>query len=200
MIVAPSLDAGARYVEESLGVAPAGGGRHERMGTHNRLLRLGEAVYLEVIAVDPDAPRPARPRWFGLDAAPAAPRLATWVVRTGDIEASAAASMENLGAIEPMTRGAFSWRITIPADGTLPLDGIMPALIQWNGDAHPALTLPDAGCSLVRLDGKHPDPARIGRALDAIGFADRFEISAPSPGEHAELRAVIDTPRGRCVL
>ena len=31
------------------------GGRHPHMGTHNRLLSLGPDLYLEVIAVDPDA-------------------------------------------------------------------------------------------------------------------------------------------------
>jgi hypothetical protein len=37
------------------------------MGTHNRLLKLGEGFYLELIAIDPQAPPPGRPRWFGLD-------------------------------------------------------------------------------------------------------------------------------------
>ncbi|WP_393939598.1 VOC family protein [Piscinibacter sakaiensis] len=60
------------------GCAPEGGGAHPHMGTHNRLLRLGDHCYLEVIAIDPAAPPPARARWFGLDrlAPDAAPRLA----------------------------------------------------------------------------------------------------------------------------
>ncbi|MGZ6164169.1 MAG: VOC family protein, partial [Myxococcaceae bacterium] len=33
-----------------LGVALSGGGKHARMGTHNRLLRLGTDAYLELIA------------------------------------------------------------------------------------------------------------------------------------------------------
>ena len=35
------------------------------MGTHNRVLGMAGGMYLEVIAIDPDAA--ARPRWFGLD-------------------------------------------------------------------------------------------------------------------------------------
>ncbi|HVR48900.1 MAG TPA: VOC family protein, partial [Pseudorhodoferax sp.] len=104
-IAAPSLQAGSDALFAQLGLRPQAGGRHDRMGTHNLLLRLGGALYLEVIAVDPAAPAPARPRWFGLDAlAPdAAPRLACWVARTDDIVGAAAALP--LGEVLPMSRG-----------------------------------------------------------------------------------------------
>jgi catechol 2,3-dioxygenase-like lactoylglutathione lyase family enzyme len=44
------LDAAAARVEEVLGVAAQGGGRHERIGTHNRIVPLGGG-YLELLAV-----------------------------------------------------------------------------------------------------------------------------------------------------
>ncbi len=77
-----ALADGVAWVEATLGVPMQPGGRHPTMGTHNALLRLGRSAYLEVIAIDPDAPPPSRPRWYGLDdLAPDAPaRLATWVV------------------------------------------------------------------------------------------------------------------------
>ena len=64
------------------------------MGTHNSVLRLGEAMYLEIIAVNPVAPRPSRPRWFELDRleTDSAPRLTTWIARTHDIHAAARAA------------------------------------------------------------------------------------------------------------
>ena len=37
------------------------------MGTHNALIKLGPALYLEIIAIDPDGTAPPRPRWFELD-------------------------------------------------------------------------------------------------------------------------------------
>ena len=37
------------------------------MSTHNHLMRLGNSAFLEVISIDPDAPAPARTRWFDLD-------------------------------------------------------------------------------------------------------------------------------------
>ena len=67
-VTAPSLALGAAWLEQVLGVATQPGGEHPLMGTHNVLLRLGDDVYLEVIAADPRAAAPARPRWFGLDA------------------------------------------------------------------------------------------------------------------------------------
>src|SRR5437868_3297281 len=41
-VTAPDLDRGAAYVSDILGVAPAGGGEHALMATHNRLLRLAD--------------------------------------------------------------------------------------------------------------------------------------------------------------
>ncbi|MGH6623755.1 MAG: VOC family protein, partial [Burkholderiaceae bacterium] len=85
LIVACSdLATGVSWVAERLGVEPQPGGRHEAMGTHNALLRLGARCYLEVIAIDPEAAAPARPRWFGLDdettrtALARSPALLTW--------------------------------------------------------------------------------------------------------------------------
>jgi len=65
-VSALTLDEGVAHVESALGVALQGGGQHVKMGTHNRLLALGD-LYLEVIAPDPGLPRPDRPRWFDLD-------------------------------------------------------------------------------------------------------------------------------------
>jgi Glyoxalase-like domain len=41
-VVAGRLDAGVAEVERLLGVTMAGGGKHPLMGTHNRLLGLGD--------------------------------------------------------------------------------------------------------------------------------------------------------------
>jgi hypothetical protein len=40
VISARTLDEGTQYVADTLGVAPAGGGAHPLMRTHNRLLNL----------------------------------------------------------------------------------------------------------------------------------------------------------------
>jgi len=197
-ITAPTLEAGAELVRRALGIEPQAGGAHVRMGTHNLLLRLGDSVYLEVIAPDPEAPRPSRPRWFALDAlaADAAPALAAWVARTADIEASVAACSEPLGNIEAMRRGALNWLITIPDDGALPLNGVAPALIEWQADAHPAARLQDHGLSLIKLELFHPEPERIARLLLSLGLDSQVAVH-PSTGERGpRLVAHINTPHG----
>jgi hypothetical protein len=198
VITAPTLEAGSKYIQRALGVIPQSGGRHPRMSTHNCLVKLGEMTYLEAIAADPDAPRPERTRWFELDvleeSSPA--RLATWVVRVNDIEAALAASPIPLGRIEALSRGQLKWRITIPEDGSLPLQGIVPTLIQWEPGAHPASSLDDSGCSLISLEGFHPQAQKIAAMLKALGFAGNFRIN-PLP-EHKKpiLVARVQTPGG----
>jgi hypothetical protein len=197
-ITAPTLAVGVEYVRETLGVAPQVGGEHPRMGTHNYFLKLGEKVFLEIISVNPNAPRPDRPRWFGLDELDPnrPPRLATWIARTDDIHAAAAASPVSLGNVEPMSRGRLNWLITIPKDGSLPLHGLAPVLIQWPAGIHPTNTLQDLGCSLIRFEGFHPQAGKVSSVLKSIGFEGEFSVSPLPSGEQAYLVAHIQTPAG----
>ncbi|MBC7994702.1 MAG: VOC family protein [Rhizobacter sp.] len=196
-VVAPTLVAGAKFIRDTLGVEMQQGGSHPRMGTHNLLLSLGESTYLEVIAVDPSAPKPNRPRWFDLDTLTprSPPRLAAWVVATKNIETSASCCASEFGAIEPMTRGANAWLITIPADGGLPFGGAVPALIQWQTQAHPAKALASSGCSLVALEVFHPEPWRVSSVLQCMGLASPPRVH-PTASTDTLLVAHIQTPHG----
>ncbi len=197
-VTAPTLAAGIDYVQRALGVTPQAGGEHPRMGTHNCLLKLGDSMFLEVIAINPAALGPDRPRWFGLDAMTPLqqPRLAMWVARTSDIHSAVRVSPVDIGKIEPMSRAALNWLISIPEDGSLPLDGIAPGLIQWHTDLHPARQMQDSGCSLAALEGHHPQADRINHMLEAIGFEGEFSVAPCGPGEQPWLAAEILTPGG----
>ena len=187
-----TLEDAVEAVEAALGVPMQPGGRHERFGTHNRLLGLAGGLYLEAIAVDPAAPKPDRPRWFGLDEFTGAPRLSKWIVAVDDLDA--ALRLAPPGAGEPLrvTRGDLSWRMAVPADGHLPFDGLFPALIEWEGDAHPAPRLDDCGLRLARLVISSPNAMELGAALAPILNDERVEIV---PGDTG-MRALFEGPDG----
>lgn len=199
MLATHDLEAGAAWLEEHLGVTLSPGGAHASMGTHNRLLRLGPSLYLELIAVDPQAAAPGHPRWFALDTRElqariaGRPRLIHWVARCADIAAESASSAQPPGAITPMRRGDFEWLITVPADGHLPGEGLLPTLIEWRVPQHPAAALPEAGCRLMKLEGFHPNPPPIRASLAALGLDRTLAVHA---GADVELLAYLDTPRG----
>ena len=198
-ITAPSLALGAEYLERTLGIALQPGGEHPRMGTHNLLLRLGDALFLEVIAVNPAAQRPPRPRWFALDEqnAQSPPRLAHWVARTSAIRSAPTDYLELVGPIEPMTRGALQWLITIPPDGGLPLGGAAPALIEWQTPGHPAASLQDKGCALRGFEIAHAEPDSVRSLLAALGLdGAEVRVGPLRAGEPTRLLAQIETPAG----
>jgi hypothetical protein len=186
-VSAATLEAGLAHVEAALGHCLGAGGRHAAMGTHNRLSGLG-AEYLEVIAIDPDAPPPGRARWFNLDRRTGPARLSNWVVRVADLDA-ALASRPEAGRAVSVARGAYRWRMAVPDDGALPFDGCFPALIEWES-APPQFA--ETGLRLDRLTLRHPAAARLSAALDGLLDDPRIVVETGTAG----LEARIHTPAG----
>jgi Glyoxalase-like domain len=207
VVVAATLEQGARYCEERLGIRPVPGGEHLKMGTHNQLLHLGGTAYLEVIAVNPAASSPAIPRWFGMDTAKSrlrsqvSPYLATFAIATDDVLACARAAPQ-IGAIHEMQRGDLAWQITITEDGDLRDDGALPTVIQWPENVHPTKSLPDVGCRLRRLEVRHAAPHALQSAWRQLGLTkeDRLIARPARPGTATSITAYIETPMGICIL
>lgn len=190
-----TLAEGTAATEAALGLPLAPGGQHPHMATHNRLLSLGPDLYLEVIAADSSQPRPTWPRWFDLDRFSGPPRLTNWICRTDDLDAELTHAPEGTGTPVSLQRGDFRWRMAVPATGILPFDNRFPALIQWEGTAHPAPRLPDHGARLKSLHITHPQPDTLRTALSRL-TDPRVTIAAGEPA----LRATIATPQGDRVL
>ncbi len=195
-IAAQALEEGVAWVESALGVPLEPGGQHPAMGTHNRLLSLGPHEYLEVIAIDSKATPPDRARWFGLDRFAGPPRLVAWVARCDDLH-GATEALPGSGASLSLSRGDLRWQMSVTDQGLLPLEGAAPALIQWEGAAHPAARLPERGCRLTALQIFHPDPARIAAILQTLIADSRIAVLQ---GDEFKLRATIETPAGPRVL
>lgn len=203
VIGADTLEQGAQWCERVLGATPAPGGKHLLMGTHNRLLAIASAAfpkaYLEIIAIDPDAPPPSRVRWFGLDE-PATqarlrerPRLLHLVARSTRLDATLAAlaalgidAGQAVAAERGSPNGLFRWRIAGRADGRLLFGGALPTLIEWQG-MHPTDHLPASPMALRSLQlGGLPDPVAAALSLQGL----------PCSAQGVALRAAFDTPRG----
>lgn len=215
VVAAATLDAGVAWCEATLGVTPAPGGRHPLFGTHNCLLRIDTPAfpeaYLEIIAVDPQAEPPQRPRWFNLDdpaTTAGGPRLVHVVARSTLLDMHrwglitvGLAPGDPVAAARETPAGTLRWEIVVRPDGRLLAGGALPSLIRWHGP-HPGAALPACGVSLrsLQLAGVPPrarDVLRLRGVTHAQAGADaEGGAAAPLPA----LLAVLDTPAGPVTL
>ena len=193
MWVVPHLGAGIDELERRTGERATLGGAHAGLGTANALLGLGPGTYLEVLGPDPAL---AEPTALGatLAAEPAA-RLASWAVRSDDIEDTCAALTAAGWPVTPraMTRTrpdgvTLSWRLAVLPGR--PLGDHWPFAIDWGASPHPSEDL-DGDCALERLSVADPEPAELRRLLDLLEIGGVDVIQGPA-AVHATLR----TPRG----
>lgn len=196
VIAAETLSVGVDYVQNLFGVDMIPGGRHSAFGTHNALLSLGD-VYLEVIAVDPNAPNPPHARWFGLDNFSGPPRLCNWVLQTEKPRRVIGKTLIGTGHMMTVSRDDLTWQITVPKSGHLPLDDCAPAIIDWMGADHPVTRLPDVGCRLQRLQIDHPHAISL-KSFLAGTFCDTRVIVQGR--EHANLTVTLQGPNGTVTL
>jgi Glyoxalase-like domain len=208
VVAAASLAQGVAWCEKTLGVTPGPGGTHALMSTHNRLLKIATAAYpqayLEIIAIDPEAPPPSRARWFGLDDGALQARLTESPRLIHLVARSTMLDMHRWGLItvghqpgDPVSasrqtpQGELKWQILLREDGALQCGGALPTLIQWQGP-HPSEQMPDSGVTLRQLR-LHGVPDRARQVLRLRGVA-----VLPEPGP--ALRAVLATPLGDVTL
>jgi hypothetical protein len=208
VVAARTLAEGVDWCEATLGITPGAGGRHDFMGTHNRVFGVGSSrfpqAYFEIIAVDREAPRPSRARWFDLDdsalqlAIANEPRLVHWVARTPDILAGVSQLRTqgiDPGEVLPAERqtpsGLLRWQIAVRSDGRRLCGGALPTLIEW-GALHPSTALAASGVVLETCTlGGLPDA--VADMLDPALRIDRTPGAAP-------ITLDLTTPRGRVRL
>ncbi len=201
-----------------MGITPGPGGEHAQYGTHNRLFKIATPAhplaYFEIIAIQPEAKRPANApakRWFDMDdaalqaAVAVEPRLVHFVAHTDDIQASRTA-LKALGidrgaavhANRHSRRGLLQWQITVRDDGQRLFEGALPSLIQWGKPdsaeplrLHPRNSLPRSGVTLQSLSVTHPTAAKLHAAYEMIGLGGISIESGP-----ANIKVILNTPKG----
>jgi hypothetical protein len=137
VIAVADPDAAADELSETLGIAAGGGGRHDHLGTYNRLIWLGD-TYLELIAVFDRTI--AATSWVGaptLRALEDGGGLATWAIATDSIDDDVARLRAGGSDIGEVVAGE-----RLRPDGTL---------VRWRLAAAPRLA-PDLPPFLIEHD------------------------------------------------
>lgn len=190
-VAGETLEAAVAHVEDALGVVMGPGGQHAHFGTHNRLLGLEDGLYLEAIAIDPEAAPLPYPRWFALDDFEGAARIGNWICRVEDLEVTLKDLPAGAGRPVDLARGDLRWRMAVPEDGRLPCGGAFPALIEWQVETIPGDMLPGNGVRLEQLEIAHPEAAWLREVVPLVDVRVVFVEGAP------EMRATFATPHGR---
>jgi hypothetical protein len=168
------LDAAAERLEQTYGLRAGGGGRHDGMGTHNRIVPLGRG-YLELLAVADaeEAAGSALGRAVTERVARVGEGLMGWAVSTDDVTAVAA----RLGTeIVEIRREGFVGRLTgVPEAMAEPC---LPFFVERGADvAEPGAGGDAGGLQWVEVAG---DAARLDAWLDSEKLQVRVQPGAPA--------------------
>lgn len=170
---APDLHEGIREAQRLFGVQAALGGSHPGLGTRNALLSLGEAVYLEIIAPDPEQRLEGTfgERLGTLESC----ALITWVVGSADLGVLS----RELAECGFACRGPVRTRRATPEGDLLEWDllfpdapgyaGTFPFFIDWLICPHPAAHSPSAG-AFRALNITLPQAAELAATLTSLGL------------------------------
>ena len=168
------LNAAAERLERSHGLRAAGGGRHDGMGTHNRIVPLGGG-YLELLAVADaeEAAGSALGRAVTERLASVGEGLMGWAVATDDVAAVAARLGTELVEIR---RQGFVGRLTGVAEAMA--EPCLPFFIERGRDvADPGADVDAGGLRWVEVTG---DAARLAGWLGDEPLPLRVRPGAPA--------------------
>jgi Glyoxalase-like domain len=184
LVAVDDLEIAAREVEQRYGLASVEGGRHQGLGTANRIVPLGE-TYLELVAVVDRAEAAASGfgSWVG---GAERPRLLGWCLRTDDLGAVAGRLGLTIadGSRASPDGTVLRWRMAGLERSAE--ESSLPFFIEWGADT------PYPGAALAQsatIDELRPrgDPDRIAQW---IGGAN-IPLSV-SEGDPALLAVVLD--------
>jgi hypothetical protein len=164
------LAAAAEHFEHDHGLAATGGGRHDGLGTHNRIVPLGGG-YLELLAVADDEEAAGSP--LGRAVAGAAEGWMGWAVVVDDVAAVA----ERLGTeILTLSRSGFSAQLTAVPEALA--EPALPFFLQRSADTpDPGEKAEHGGLTWVEVAG---DAERLREWLGGTGLPVRVQPGEPA--------------------
>jgi hypothetical protein len=187
---APDLALGMAEAERLFGIEAAPGGAHPGLGTRNALLGLGDSVYLEIIAPDPDQDLRGTlgERLQKLDEC----ALVTWAARCDQLPELAAAAVAQGMKVRGPSRtrretpsgDLLEWELLFLGGHEFP--SLVPFFIDWRDSPHPATQNPCAG-EFVELVLHSPRADELAEALGKLGIRSHVQ-QAIEPGLRARIR------------
>ncbi len=138
---ARTLEEGTELVESILQAKLSDIGYHKDMGTHNRVIRISEEVYLEVVSIDPKSRNLKNRRWFNLDSSnlqtqlKKSPQIIGYVIENNDIS-----TLKYYDPFFEASRANYKWQFAMPTyknniiDSEIIMAGIIPSLISWKSE------------------------------------------------------------------
>ncbi len=133
-----TLEEGTDFIEKKLKVSLSDIGYHKEMGTHNRVIRISEEVYLEVIAINPKIKNLKNKVWFNLDnpclqsKLKKSPQIIGYVIEYNDKKL-----LKYYDPFFESSRASYKWCFAMPnskinfLDSNIIESGILPSLISW---------------------------------------------------------------------
>ena len=126
------------FVENILQAKLSDIGYHKDMGTHNRVIRISEKVYLEVVAIDPKRQNLKNRKWFNLDNSnlqsklTKSPQIIGYVVENNNRNIN-----KYYDPFFEASRDRYKWKFAMPTFNNNILDseiintGVIPSFISW---------------------------------------------------------------------
>ena len=119
-----SLEEGTEFVENKLQTKLSNIGYHKDLGTHNRVIRISDEVYLEVIAIDPQTRSLKNRKCFNLDNSKLqsklkkSPQIIGYVIENDDVSI-----LKYYDPFFEASRASYRWHFAMPTYKNNILDG-----------------------------------------------------------------------------
>ncbi len=136
-----TLEEGTEFVENILQANLSDIGYHKDMGTHNRVIRISDQVYLEVVAIDPQIRNLKNKKWFNLDnpklqyKLKKSPQIISYVIENNDLKIP-----KYYDPFFDASRDNYRWQFAMPTckknilQSEIVESGIIPSLISWKSE------------------------------------------------------------------
>ncbi len=136
-----TLEEGTKFVENILQAKLSEIGYHKDIGTHNRVIRISEKVYLELISIDPKTNKLNNRKWFNLDNSKLqsklkkSPQVIGYVIENDNMNIT-----KYYDPFFESSRDIYKWQFAMPTFNKNILDseiiekGMIPSLISWKSD------------------------------------------------------------------